>query len=142
MKMNWLDIIMIILAIAIFIGAIACLVHFIYDCEAGFGMVLAFIILFIEIVPICYFGVFDKGAGSTIGTITSVDRNFFGTTSIYIKTSENSQERYCIEDDDIVNQAHELIGQDVKISYGTRVGLYSTNKCHSAPVEEIEAIDD
>ena len=142
MKMNWLDIIMIILAIAIFIGAIACLTYYIKDYETWFGVFMAIFILAFEGVPIYYFGVFDKGAGSTIGTITSVDRNFFGTTSIYIKTSENSQERYCIEDDDIVNQAHELIGQDVKISYGTRVGLYSTNKCHSAPVEEIEAIDD
>ena len=140
--MNWLDIIMIILAIAIFIGAIVALVVNIKGYGIGFGLFVALFILFIEIVPIIYFSVFDKGAGSTIGTITSVDRNFFGTTSIYIKTSENLQERYCIEDDEIVNQAHELIGQDVKISYGTRVGLYSTNKCHSAPVEEIEAIDD
>lgn len=140
--MNWLDIIMIILAIAIFIGAIACLVYWIKEYEAGFGIFLALTILFFEIIPIIYFSVFDKGAGSTIGTITSVDKNFFGTTSIYIKTSENLQERYCVEDDEIVNQAHELIGQNVKISYGTRVGLYSTSKCHSAPVEEIEVIND
>ena len=140
--MNWLDIIMIILAVAIFVGAIACLVYWIKGYETGFGIFLALTILFCEIVPIIYFGVFDKGAGSAIGTITSVDRNFFGTTSIYIKTSENLQERYCIEEDEIVNQAHELIGQDVKISYGTRVGLYSTNKCHSAPVDKIEAIND
>lgn len=140
--MNWLDIIMIILAIAIFIGAIATLIIGFVEDEIGAGIICAIAVLFFEIIPGIYFVVIDKNAGSTIGTITSVDRNFFGTTSIYIKTSENSQEQYCIEDDKIVNQAHELIGQDVKISYGTRVGLYSTNKCHSAPVEKIEAIDD
>ena len=140
--MNWLDIIMIILAVAIFVGAIACLVYWIKEYEPGFGIFVALFILAFELIPLGYFLVFDKGAGSTIGTITSVDKNFFGTTSIYIKTSENSQEQYCIEDSEIVNRAYELIGKDVKISYGTRVGLYSTNKCHSAPVEEIETIND
>ena len=140
--MNWLDIIMIIFAIAIFIGAIVTIIVAAMDGEISEGIGIAIIILAFESIPIFYFGVFDKGAGTTIGTITSVDRNFFGTTSIYIKTSENSQERYCIEDNEIVSQAHELIDQDVKISYGTRVGLYSTNKCHSAPVDKIEAIND
>lgn len=140
--MNWLDIIMIVLAIAIFIGAIVTLILNFVEGEIGFGIICTIIVLLWEVMPFMYFIVIDKNAGNTIGTITSVDKNFFGTTSIYIKTSENSQERYCVEDDGIVNQAHELIGQDVKISYGTRVGLYSTSKCHSAPVDKIEAIDD
>lgn len=83
------------------------------------------------------FLVLDRGSGSTIGEITSIDKNFYGTTALYIKTSENSQEEYCIEDEKVVEVAKELIGKKVKISYGERVGLYSTGKCNQAPVEEI-----
>lgn len=136
--MNWLDIIMLILAVGLFIGAVVALVVNIKDDNTSFGIFKAFVILLFEFIPMPYFVVLDKGVGSTIGTITSVDKNFFGTTSLYIKTSENTQEKYCIENEDIVNVANELIGQNVKISYGERVGLYSTNKCHSAPVEMIE----
>ena len=39
-----------------------------------------------------------------------------------------------------LNKAKELIGKEVKISYGERVGLYSTSKCHQAPIEKIEEI--
>lgn len=65
MKMNWLDIIMIILAIAIFIGAMACLVYWIKKYQDGFGIFLALTILFCEIFPIIYFSVFDKGKNFT-----------------------------------------------------------------------------
>lgn len=108
--------------------------------DLGFGIISALIIFLFEIIPSLYFIVLDKGSGSTIGTITSIDKNFFGTTSLYIKTSENSQEIYCIEDSNIVEQAKLLIGKNVKVKYGERVGMYSTNKCHQAPIEEIEEI--
>jgi len=39
-----------------------------------------------------------------------------------------------------VNKAKELMGQTVKISYGERIGLYSTGKCSQAPIENIELI--
>ncbi len=138
--MNWLDIIMIILAIGIFMAAIVILTWAAREDDLGFGIISALIIFLLEIIPSLYFIVLDKGSGSTIGTITSIDKNFFGTTSLYIKTSENSQEIYCIEDSNIVEQAKLLIGKNVKIEYGERVGLYSTNKCHQAPVEKIEEI--
>ena len=138
--MNFLDILMIILGIGIFIGAMVVLVWGAKEEQLGIGVVLALFVL--EIIPFLYFLVLDKGSGSTIGTITSVDKNFFGTTSVYVKTSENSQEQYCVENEDIVNLAKEMIGKEVKISYGERVGLYSTNKCHSAPIENIEATND
>ena len=35
----------------------------------------------------------------------------------------------------------ELIGKEVKVEYGTRVGLYSTGRCSSAPIEKIEEIN-
>ncbi len=139
--MNFLDILMIILGIGIFIGAIVVLVWEAKDEQLGIGVFLALSVLVSEIIPFLYFLVLDKGSGSTIGTITSVDKNFFGTTSVYVKTSENSQEQYCIENEDIVNLAKEMIGKEVKISYGERVGLYSTNMCHSAPIEKIEEVN-
>ena len=138
--MNWLDIIMIILAIGIFMAAIVILTWAAKEDDLGFGIISTLIIFLFEIIPSLYFIVLDKGSGSTIGTITSIDKNFFGTTSLYIKTSENSQEIYCIEDSNIVEQAKLLIGKNVKVKYGERVGMYSTNKCHQAPIEEIEEI--
>lgn len=138
--MNWLDVIMIILAIIIFIGAIVALVWYAKEYDLAFGIFLSLSILTCAVIPATYFIVLDKGSGSTIGTITSVDKNFFGTTALYIKTSETTQEKYCIENNDIVEQAKLLIGKNVRIEYGERVGLYSTNKCHQAPVEKIEKI--
>lgn len=138
--MNWLDVIMIILAIIIFIGAIVVLVWHAKEYDLAFGIFLSLSILTCAVIPTTYFIVLDKGSGSTIGTITSVDKNFFGTTALYIKTSETTQEKYCIENNNIVEQAKLLIGKNVRIEYGERVGLYSTNKCHQAPVEKIEEI--
>ena len=100
---------------------------------------LVFIPLFLILLP---FFVLDRASGATIGTITSVDQNFFGTTALYIKTSETTQEKYCIEfDEDLINKSRELIGQRVKITYGKRVGLYSTTYCKQAPIETIERVE-
>lgn len=141
--MNFLDILMIILGIGIFTGSIFALIWGYHEEESlGIGLLLALLVLCFEFIPIWYFLVIDKSSGSTVGTITNVDKNFFGTTSLYIKTSENSQEQYCMENEDIVNLAKEMLGKEVKISYDERVGLYSTNKCHSAPVDRIEALNE
>ena len=51
-----------------------------------------------------------------------------------------SQERYCIENNDIVEQSKEMIGKKVKISYEERIGFYSTSKCHNAPINVIEEV--
>ena len=141
--MNWLDIILIIINVIFVFGSIVWFTYAVYDGDIGFGLIGlitgVFILLFTLFVPFC---VIDKSSGSTIGTITSVDKNFFGTTSIYIKTSENSQEQYCIEfDEDLENKAKEYIGKEVKVSYGTRVGFYSTGKCRQAPIETIELVE-
>ena len=98
-----------------------------------------FLAIFLLFVP---FLALDKSSGVTIGTITSVDKNFFGTTAIYIKTSETEQEKYCAEDEEVIEMAKELIGSKVKISYGTRVGLYSLKQCREAPVEKIEKMEE
>ena len=140
--MNWLDIILIILITIILVGGVvisilAWIVH-----EVGFGFCLLFMSLFISGMLTLPFIVLDNGEGSTIGTITSVDKNFFGTTAVYVKTSETTQEKLCIEDNELSEQAKSLIGKEVKVSYGTRVGLYSTGKCGQAPIEKIEVVSE
>ena len=105
----------------------------------GFWICYPVIAYFSIILP---FVVIDKASGSTLGTITSVDKSFWGTTNLYIKTTENNEEKYCIEfDEELEQTAKDLIGKKVKISYGTRIGLYSTGKCHEAPVEKIELFE-
>ena len=140
--MNWLDIILIILIIIILVRGVVISILAWSESEIGFGFFLLFAALFISGLLTLAFIVVDKGAGSTIGTITSVDKNFFGTTAIYIKTSETTQEKLCIEDNELSDQAKSLIGKEVKVSYGTRVGLYSTGKCGQAPVEKIEVVNE
>lgn len=140
--MNWLDVILIIINLIVIIGGIAWIVICAYE-EGILGFIIGLIISLMLCGCIMFFTfspfvVLDRASGSTIGTITSVDKNFFGTTALYIKTSETTQEIYCIEDSNIVEQAKLLIGKEVKISYGERVGLYSTSKCSQAPIEKIE----
>ena len=139
--MNWLDIILIIIIGLCFIGGIVLLVLSIVDDEIGAGFLIMFGMWGIGFLFSIPFIVLDKASGSTIGIITSVDKNFFGTTALYIKTTETKEEKYCIEfNDKLESIAKELIGKKVKISYGKRVGLYSTGKCSQAPVETIEVI--
>lgn len=139
--MNFLDIIIIILLACAVVGGII-FFRWAKD-EGGEPIILAAVVVLT--ISLCIgllvpFTVIDKGAGSTIGEITSVDKNFFGTAAVYIKTSEISQETYCIEDEEIVNKAQELIGKRVRIYYGERVGLYSTGKCSQAPISKIEEV--
>ncbi len=108
------------------------------DLEVVFGLIVMWII--VSVVLLAPFIALDKSSGQTIGTITSVDKNFFGSTAIWVKTSETEQEKYCAENEKVIEHAKELIGKKVKISYGTRVGLYPLDKCHEAPIDEIEEI--
>ena len=140
--MNWFDIILIILVIIILVGGIVISILAWVDGEIGLGFGMLFMAIFISSMFALPFIVLDNGAGSTIGTITSVDKNFFGTTAVYVKTSETTQEKLCIEDKELSEQAKSLIGKEVKVSYGTRVGLYSTGKCGQAPIEKIEVVSE
>lgn len=140
--MNWLDIILIILITIILVGGIVISILAWVDGEIGLGFGLLFMAIFISSMLTLPLIVLDNGEGSTIGTITSVDKNFFGTTAVYVKTSETTQEKLCIEDKKLSEQAKSLIGKEVKVSYGTRVGLYSTGKCGQAPIEKIEVVSE
>lgn len=140
--MNWLDIILIILITIILVGGVVISILAWIEHEVGFGFCLLFMALFISGMLTLPFIVLDNGEGSTIGTITSVDKNFFGTTAVYVKTSETTQEKLCIEDNELSEHAKSLIGKEVKVSYGTRVGLYSTGKCSQAPIEKIEVVSE
>ena len=137
--MNWLDIIGILITIVIVIGSIVLEVIGISDKEyevAGGCFVSSLFLC--GVVVLIFFFVCDKSAGVTQGYITSVDKNFFGTTAIFIKTSESSQEEYCVEDDKIVDIANENIGKKITVKYGKRVGLYSTARCNQGPIESIK----
>lgn len=141
--MNWLDILLIIINIVLVVVGFAITVWSIKEDEIeiaiGYWSCWIIVAIFILLLP---FVVIDKASGSTVGTISSVDKNFFGTTALYIKTSETSEEEYCIEfNEELENKAKELIGEKVKITYGKRVGFYSTGKCNQSPVESIERID-
>jgi len=144
-KMNWLDVILIVINAGLIIFGIISIIFAIKDNYSGWREISAIFwicYVFFGLILLLPFIVIDKGSGSTIGTITSVDKNFFGTTALYIKTSETTQEKYCIEfDEQLENKAKELIGKKVKIEYGERVGLYSTSKCSQAPVEYIEKVE-
>lgn len=140
--MNWLDFIIIFIIAIIFLGAIGFIFESIQEQETELikGVVFVWIILTgLCMIP---FLVIDKASGTTVGTITSVDRNFFGTHAIYIKTSETEQEKYCTEDIDITKVAVNHIGKKVKIKYNTRVGLYSTGACSEAPIVELELVEE
>ena len=139
--MNWLDVILGVGLIGCFIGGLILATLMFRDDEIEAG----FMCLFVFGIGVTIFGTplvtIDKGAGSTIGEITSVDKSFWGNTKIFVKTSETEQEEYCAEDLDVATKAQELIGKKVKISYGERVGIYSTGKCGQAPVEVIEVVE-
>ena len=141
--MNWLDILLIIINIILVVVGLAITVYSIKEYEIGIAIgywsCWIVVAIFILLLP---FVVIDKASGSTVGTISSVDKNYFGTTALYIKVSETSEEEYCIEfNEELENKAKELIGEKVKITYGKRVGFYSTGKCHQSPVESIERVD-
>lgn len=124
-------------------GIIITILGFMEDIVAGIITLIGslFIVALINIFVLSPILILDKSSGTTIGTITSVDRNYWGSTSIYIKTSETTQEKYCAEDNEIIKLAKENIGNEVKVSYGTRVGIYELKKCDQAPIEKIEKVD-
>ena len=144
--MNFLDIIIIIVLILLTLGALILQFMAVSEKEYYVNQIIGGV--FVMWLVICGF-IFcasfvsiDKKSGSTIGTITSVDKNFFGTTALYIKTTETTEEQYCIEDNKLAEVAKENIGKKVRISYGTRVGIYSTGACDNAPIDVIEVINE
>lgn len=140
--MNGLDILLIVLTLILVIGGLTLFALAMREDEIDTAIIIFAVFIGCAVLTSAPMIVIDKGSGSTIGEVTSVDKNFFGTTAVYIKTSETEQEEYCIEDSKVVEQAKELIGKKVKISYGERVGIYSTSKCGEAPIEHIEEIEE
>ena len=136
--MNFVDVLLIIGGILLSIAFIVLVKVCGFDEKDGectMFIVIAYSVLLFIILN--FFFVMDRQSGSTQGEITSVDKNFFQTTALYIKTTENKEEKYCIENDEIAEKATDLIGKKVKIKYGTRVGFYSTGACHQSPVDDI-----
>ena len=140
--MNFIDVILIIVLALLTFGALALIVLALKDEEPGVAgvMVLTYLVIVAFICFAAWFTI-DKKSGSTQGEITSVDKNFFGTTAVYIKVTETNEELYCIEDEDLAEIASNNIGNKVKVSYGTRVGFYSTGACNEAPISNIEILE-
>ena len=141
--MNFLDIIIVIVLILLTLGAL--ILQFIAVSEEEYGMIGGVFVMWLLICGFIFcvsFVSIDKKSGDTVGTITSVDKNFFGTTALYIKTTETTEEQYCIEDNKLADMAKENIGKKVRISYGTRVRIYSTEACDNAPIDIIEIINE
>lgn len=141
--MNFLDIIMVVVLILLTLGAL--ILQFIAVSEEEYGMIGGVFVMWLLICGFIFCASFvsiDKKSGSTVGTITSVDKNFFGTTALYIKTTETTEEQYCIEDNKLAEVAKENIGKKVRVNYGTRVGIYSTGACDNAPIDIIEVINE
>ena len=141
--MNFLDIIIVVVLILLTLGAL--ILQFMAVSEEEYGMIGGVFVMWLVICGFIFcvsFVSIDKKSGSTVGTITSVDKNFFGTTALYIKTTETTEEQYCIEDKKLAEIAKENIGKKVRINYGSRVGIYSRGACDNAPVDVIELINE
>ena len=142
--MNFLDIIIIVaILIPATVGALVCQIESIIEKDYEFiiEVFVTWLLIFGFVFTVSFVNI-DKKSGSTVGTITSVDKNFFGTTALYIKTTETTEEQYCIEDNKLSEIAKENIGKKVRINYGSRVGIYSTGSCDNAPVDTIEVINE
>lgn len=81
-------------------------------------------------------------------TITAVDKNLFGTHTVYVRNSEslsgneNLEVQYCIDstDTELVERAKNAVGkQNTTVIYPERrIGFFWFDKCHSAPIKDIK----
>ena len=91
--MNFLDIIIIVgILIPATVGALVCQITSIIEKDYEFiiEVFITWLIIFCFVFTISFVNI-DKNSGATVGTITSVDKNFFGTTALYIKTTETTE---------------------------------------------------
>ena len=141
--MVWFDVLLIILIAVILVLLIIFNTYMIVKDMFDIGTMIGSIfiaVMFIGIIMIPTI-VIDTHSGYTVGEITSVDKNTFGSTAVYVKTTNNKEEKYCVETDEKAKEAAELIGKKVKISYGKRVGIYSVSKCDQAPIDRFEEVE-
>lgn len=99
------------------------------------SIIILLMAMYIFAIP---FIVIDNNNGMIEGRITNVEKNWYGTYTIYIRTDKN--EKYCTENKSIGNKANELIGREVILGKGTREGIYGITKCHEAPIVHIERV--
>ena len=117
------------------------------DNIISFLIVLA-IIMILWIVCLLPFIVIDWTTGQHGRlTITSVDKNLFGTYTIYARNSDSAYTKeeeeitYCIDADntELADFAKENIGKaGVTLVYPERrIGLYLWNMCGQSPIKQI-----
>jgi competence protein ComGC len=110
----------------------------------GFSIILG--ILFLIILPLFLAIDWRTGEHGRL-TITAVDKNLFGTYTVYARNSESmsgnemSEVTYCIDSNDVevAQKAKDSIGkQNTTLVYPEgRFGLYGLSKCSSAPIKDI-----
>lgn len=81
-------------------------------------------------------------------TVTAVDKNLFGTHTVYVRNSESLsgnealEVTYCIDakDTELIQEVKNAIGkQNVTLVYPEkRIGFFWWNKCRSVPIKEIK----
>lgn len=118
------------------------------DTNGGFIGALAIVIVLIGMMLVMAFFKLDWITGEHGRlTVTAVDKNLFGTHTIYARNSESlsgveaEEIRYCIDADDteVVVQAKEALGKkNTKLVYpDKRIGFVFFDKCGSAPIKNI-----
>jgi hypothetical protein len=109
---------------------------------------VAIVILLIFVVSMPFLAIDWRTGQHGQLAITAVDRNLFGTYTVYARniksayTTEDQEITYCIDaqDTELAEQAKSLIGKDIESTLvypERRIGFYWFDKCHDIPVKEI-----
>ena len=143
--MNFLDTLLILFISLVFVVTIIIIVDIIktkdFECIVPI-IVVWFMITFMAMTP---FIVVDKYTGVVTGKIIKISTNYFGTTNVKFRLENGDIDNFCIEDVNVVHTLENIaLNTDHKIDliYNKRVGLYSTGKCHRAPINGIAIYED
>ena len=100
-------------------------------------IVVWFMITFMAMTP---FIVVDKYTGVVTGKIIKISTNYFGTTNVKFRLENGDIDNFCIEDVNVIRTLESIAlntNHKIDLIYNKRVGLYSTGKCHRAPINGI-----
>jgi len=139
--MNFLDFILILVIVMIFVITVIIIVDCIrkkeFECITPI-MIAWLMLTFFFISP---FIVMDKYTGYVTGRIIDISNNYFETTNIKFQLENKKIIDLCVEDINVVRNLENIYkynkNQKIDLIYNKRVGLYSTGKCHKAPINGI-----
>ena len=138
--MNFLDTLLILFISLVFVVTIIIIVDIIktkdFECIVPI-IVVWFMITFMAMTP---FIVVDKYTGVVTGKIIKISTNYFGTTNVKFRLENGDIDNFCIEDVNVIRTLESIAlntNHKIDLIYNKRVGLYSTGKCHRAPINGI-----